>query len=265
MSFYYIKVAKEPEKLPGYGFRKADAEEIAIITQRLTRPTYSSLIHTEDSQSVHNYQFIREQSRKRRTPSACQKIPLSAHRKSTNDRRFTDWELQRVLRRLQKPTETSEHKRFFHDDDLRPAQAVTAVNRPKTGDEKTKFLERLVRPTTASRAKSVNGCHLCDEKSREKNKTLAPFEYVYANDTEFEQAVVEEIVERVRSSTHASTRGAKQCCRLTPARVDEVEIRKGLPLVSGLPRSNTVKEIVHRLHPPRFHGYRSATTPVSMS
>ncbi|XP_067687861.1 uncharacterized protein [Haliotis asinina] len=264
MSFYYIKVVKVPEKLPSYGFRKAEAEEIANITQRVTRPTYSSLIHTEDSLSVHNYQYIRQQSSKRRTPSACKKTPLSTSMQSTNDRRFNEWELQRVLRRLQKPTETSECKRFSNDDELTPARAATTVNRPKTVDERTKFLERLARPTTASRAKSVNDCHLCDEKSREKNKTLAPFEYEYADDNELEPAAVDEIVERVRSSTHASMRGSKQCGRLTPARVDEVVIRKGLPLVSGLPRSNTVKEIVHRLSPPRGHGYRTARTPIYM-
>lgn len=127
-----------------------------------------------------------------------------------------------------------------------------------------KSIEKLRRPTTATRAKTVNSCHLCyDHENKKKPEDLDAFDYDYSDDKVVPAEEVDYIVSRISAPTHASNKGQHSCVR-TPVYIDEVNIRENLPLLSGLRRSENVREITERLCPSRkHHGFTPQATTVT--
>lgn len=151
---------------------------------------------------------------------------------------------------------------FIPPDDS--AVPLEKLIRPKSvpGDERIKAFQQLSRPTTASRAKTLGDCVLCaDRQELQRKNTLVPFEYEYDDDRLVPPEELEEIVERVSAPTFAHK--AQRCPR-TPAHVDEMLLRRNVPLVSGLPRTATVRDIVRRLHPARGRHVTPPSTHISI-
>ncbi|XP_041374828.1 uncharacterized protein LOC121387701 [Gigantopelta aegis] len=270
MSCMYYRV--DPVALPpmSFGFRKVDEVELQEIVQRMTRPTYSSLLQKDIEQRfAHNYRYLRENNSRRRTPSACVRrrpattIPIGG---GTNSRQISERDIQRIFRRMQTQTQSSIYRTVYAEKPKLMRDPFSREGRVHFRDqmEKAKAFERLRRPTTASRAKDVSDCHTCsDQQLRSKFDLDVPLDYDYATEeTSVRPEELEFIVERVRATTF-SREDTKRCERLPPT-LDEVKIREKIPLVSGLARSKNVDEIVQRLHPSRRHGYKPEATEVTV-
>ncbi|KAK3595395.1 hypothetical protein CHS0354_008828 [Potamilus streckersoni] len=254
-----------------YGFRKVSSKELADILARVSRKTYNRQISTEEQRHTSNYEHLLSENGRQRTPSSCRKSTVL--RRDTfsagdaNKKRLTEHEMRMLLRRLQKPTETFKIATKKHEpnkveeDNLRQGKII----RTKSSDEvKTKVIAKYRRPTTASRAKSVDVCHLCyDHENKKEEEGPDAFDYDYADHTYVPPEEVSFIVERMLKPTLAS-RGGTSECKYGPPHIDEVKIRENLPLLSGLPRSRTVHEITERLSSKRKHAYRPEATQISV-
>lgn len=262
MSSMYYKVNPQKNHATLYGFKKVSASEIHEITVRLARKTYNRHLSTSEEQKrVHNYENIHDQVIWQRTPSACARRTSVQSTRCRSASRLSDREMQRLLRRLMKPTESilnAQHDVDDRDKDIKLGRIVRSTSEL---DEKTaKSVSRLSRPTTASRAKSAISCHLCyDHQNKGKDEPLDVFDYEYADDKTLPEEEMQFVTERMLQSTCVST-GTQKICTKSPAQLDEVKIREQLPLVSGLRRSKNVKEIVNRLYPqPRYRMTPMAT------
>lgn len=261
---YYKKSEPKPKSIPGYGFEKKKAWEVRDITERLSRPTYNRRLSADEATYMHNFDRSRENSAMRnRTPSSCgrRSAQSSSDRQRSATRRLTDREMQRLIRRLQRPTESFAIATTEPEDELHDLKHVRLV-RPPSGDEHTeKTVRRLRRPTTATMAKDLNECHLCYEHENKKHSDPPDaFDYEYIDTRCISPEEMDYIVSRMRVHTCSSAHGRR--CVKTPATAyfDEVKARENLPLLSGLARSKSVKEITNRLHPkPRYHMVPAAT------
>ncbi|XP_050419077.2 uncharacterized protein LOC126832368 [Patella vulgata] len=258
MSFYYYKIPQEKKEAKVYGNKKVEQNELNQITERVTRPTYSSSLIREQKR-LYNYINLRENARQR-PPTSCRKRPATASvlDNSKHSRRFTDREFTRMIRRLRKPTVSSRVSRVDYDTDTtEPTRMNSASTRPRTAEERTKSLSDLCRPTTASSCKSFDR-----DKYTGDNYNNHDYEYVYTSCAPPEE--IDFLIDRMSKTTIARSRGKVNCPRSPFVSAEsEFEFQRKLPLVSGLPKSRTIEEIVGRLYKPSRSGYRSQSTPVS--
>uniref|UniRef100_A0A0B6Z0F2 Uncharacterized protein n=1 Tax=Arion vulgaris TaxID=1028688 RepID=A0A0B6Z0F2_9EUPU len=272
MSGYYYRVTPEVATSQGYGFRKVCKSEIKEIVARLSKHTYNSRVDSQEPHKTHNYNNLNT-TLPPRTPTFCTRLAKD-HASGNMDvtRKLTEQELQRLLRRIQKPTRShllsrNEYAISYHGISI---ETPTKTLRPSTSNERERALQHLSRPTTASKAKHAMECYLCHDDDREMNKSLVPFEYMYANDKQVTNDEINCIVSRLGSSTRASDRGSTICDRLSPDYESVHAQSLHLPLVSGLARSRSVAEIVGRLYSnpgnnrrKHFHGYSAMTTQLT--
>lgn len=271
MSANYYRKPKPVLPTNSYGFKQVTAKELTEILNRVTRSTYSAKIHTEEQRQVNNYDRVLEESGRRSVLSVCSRDSLSrvssANSSNHNNKRLTEREMSRLIRRLQRPTTATAAQRFPNEemDNLKQGKIVRA----RSADVHTtnKLLAKLRRPTTATLAKTLNTCHLCYDHENKKNKAkpqeLDVFDYDYGEKKVVPAEEVDFIVGRVSQPTSASHKGRHSCRRL-PEYIDEVKIREDLPLLSGLSRSKTVDEITNRLYPARpKHGHFPQATQIT--
>ncbi|XP_059177171.1 uncharacterized protein LOC131956655 [Physella acuta] len=204
------------------------------------------------------------------TPALNDKDSTNSSRPPRTSKRLSDVELQRFLRRIQRPTISHQ---LSCKDNLSSDSTTTITDKGSVSaasvdsTDRQKAFNQLSRPTTASRAKNVAECYLCDEAERESNKTLVPFVYPYADDKALSREEVAKITSRVSTPTNASERGLATCVR-APINYDSVRaLSKDLPLICGLHRSKSVHHIVNRLHfnprPKRHHCHTTRATPIN--
>ncbi|KAH3752002.1 uncharacterized protein LOC127848771 [Dreissena polymorpha] len=277
MSGNYYKKVKTPPPPNAYGFRQVNSKELQEILKRVTKATYSAKLHTEEQRQVNNYELLLSDGGRRSVASACGR--RTASRISSTDtadgtvdsrsRRFTEREMLRHIRRLQRPTTaTSLHSRGYTDSDEAQNLKEGKLVRARSADVSShiaKSLVKLRRPTTATLAKTVHACHLCyDHENKKESDEPDAFDFDYCDEKVVLEEELDFIVERVSAPTFASNKSNISCQR-SPGYIDEVKIRENLPLLSGLRRSKTVKEITNRLFPSRrHHGFApQATTVVS--
>lgn len=255
MSFYYYRKPKPEEKVEGWGFKKVNSAELTGILDRVTRPTYNSRMSNMENTQVHNYRYTNSNFLARRSPTSCDRRRSASANLAHSQRRLSERELQRVVRRLRKPTVSYEASRYdflpAHEADVDPDRVI----RPRTapGEDREKAFQQLSRPTTASRAKTLGDCVLCaDREELEMKNSLVPFEYDYGDERSVRPEQLEDIVERISAPTFNHQR---QRCPRQPRPVNELQIRQKTPLASGLARSKSVKEIVQRLYSANRHRY----------
>lgn len=217
---------------------------------------------------THNYRYLNA-TPPPRTPSCCSRRTHCASYigQPGETRKLTDRELQRLLRRIQKPTRAQVLSRSDYSPNKENSSVQVATSRPATASEREKALQQLSRPTTASRAKQVNECYLCHEDEAELNKTPVPFVYLYTDNKTVTVEEVSNIVSRLSSATKASGHASTACYRLPPDFQDMYLQSVRLPLLSGLARTKSVAEIVNRLYGSKeskknrtFHGYSTTAT-----
>ncbi|CAG5135022.1 unnamed protein product [Candidula unifasciata] len=240
---------------------------MAEIVSRLTKSAHNRHVDTAESNKTHNNNQL-QPTLPPGTPSTCSKSTHSHLPEHMGDnRKLTDRELQRALRRIQKPTQSyllSKNYDRNEKEHISPTPCMST--RPFTSYERKKAFQHLRRPTTASRGKHATECYLCLDDERELNKTPAPFEYYYADD----KTVTKEEVECIVTRLVAPPGGMSTCSRLSPdySRLIAQSVR--LPLVSGLARSKSVADIVNRLYTSKgergeknYHGYSIPRTQIT--
>ncbi|XP_055870691.1 uncharacterized protein LOC106050687 [Biomphalaria glabrata] len=246
MSSYYYKVTPPPKPPVMIGTKRISQEELVDVVARLSRPSSAKMSGLTNSQQTTSSRF----------------------------KKRVELDLERFLRRIQRPTLSHQLSRqraeTTMDSDSRPATAP----RPLSRVELDKVLTQLSRSTAASRAKSAVECHLCGERDRELNKQLVPFVYPHADDRAVSEEEAGAIVARVSSATKSSERGGAAPCPRVPPDLDAVHaLSRDLPLLSGLRRSKSVAEVVHRLYSSqgrhglnqgrRPHKFTPQATPIS--
>ena len=267
-AMFYRKEVPKRKVIPQYGFDKKTADEVRAITSRLSaQSTYNRRLSANEPTYLNNYNLSRENSATRyRTPSACGKRSnLSTDnpsRQSSAGKRLSERDMQRLIRRLQRPTEsyvvstTTDHAEEYHVT----VKNGKVIQLEPPSEESNKIVRRIRRPTTASRAKDISDCHLCHDHTHKK-ETDPPdaFDYEYDATKFVAPEELDYIVSRMRVPTCSSAHGQRTCAK-TPITLDEVKIRETLPLVSGLGRSRNYKEITKRLFPkPRYRMLPDAT------
>ena len=162
---------------------------------------------------------------------------------------MSDKEIDKVVRRLRTPTISKLASEGMLDPAYEarlraqtPIRIGTEDKRPKTAAEYGKFMKRITRPTTASKSKHF--CIFCDDPSLECYMDLDFSD----ESSSVSREEIEEIVSRIQTPTVASLRGKPECKRLPANRCLPMTQREQLPLVSGLPRSSGVDQIVNRLY-----------------
>lgn len=268
MSAMYYKREVQPPPPVTYGFRKiASKQEENEITNRLIKSTYERKLYSNEAQQVSNYQYLIETGNRRRPPSSCTRTPTPSNTWK-DSKRLSERDMIRLLRRLMKPTESMYNAQIMSKKDEEQELKEGRISRSKTPSEaEEKVLRRVQRPTTASRAKKLNDCHLCYEhENKKENAPPDAFDYEYCEDrSKRKQDDMDELLRRVRTPTYSSVDkrrcGDDRKCPKTPVQIDEVKIRAQLPLVSGLSRTKNVKEIVNRLYPKPKYRIVPAATP----
>lgn len=278
MSANYYKKVKAPPPPNSYGFKQVSSKELQDILKRVTRSTYSAKLQTEEPGRLNNYEHLLIENGRHSVASACSRntVPSRISSATSTDsdlkpRRFTEREMSRLIRRLQRPTTASSVQRFHNEEaeELKQGKIVRAKSADVHSDRKT--LAKLRRPTTATLAKTLNSCHLCyDHENKKKPEELDAFDYDYCDDKVVPAEEVDFIVGRISQPTHssgshsASHKGVNFCQKLPQyTYIDEVKIRANLPLLSGLARSRNVKEITERLCPKRGHGFTPQATAIT--
>ena len=223
---------------------------------------------------LNNYDHLLAETGRHRVASACsRRTPSRLSSTATYDsetfgansepkpKRLTEREMSRLIRRLQRPTETFRRAISVpHNDEEKENLKQGKIVRPKSADVIEAKVAKLRRPTTATLAKTLNGCHLCHEHENKKNpEEPDAFDYDYSDPKVVPAEEMDYIVERMKTPTVSS---AKYLCSKAPEYVDEVKIRENLPLLSGLARSRTVKDITGRLYPKRR--YAPQATPITI-
>lgn len=263
---YYRREVQPPPPIT-YGYRKISSrQEENEITHRLLKSTYERKLYSEEATQVSNYQYLIETGNRRRPPSACTHTPTPSRK--SDSKRLSERDMIRLLRRLMKPTESLYNAQLMTNKEEEQELKEERICRTKTPSEaEDKVIRRVQRPTTASRAKKINDCHLCYEHENKSEKAPPDaFDYEYGIEVKKrKQEEVDEHLRRMRTPTYSSV-DKRQCgdnrkCPKTPSMIDEVKIRAQLPLVSGLSRTKNVKDIVNRLYPKPKYRIVPAATP----
>ncbi|KAL4217075.1 hypothetical protein ACF0H5_023531 [Mactra antiquata] len=264
MSGTYYKKVPPSQQPNSYGFKQVSPKELQDIVKRVSRATYSAKLHSEEPLKVNNYEHLLVDAGRRSVVSACSKRSHSRVSSATiGPRRLTEREMSRLLRRLQRPTTATAAMRYKNDemDDLKQGKIVRAKSADYSGNKKN--LDKLRRPTTATLAKDLNSCHLCYEhENKTRPDELDAFDYDYSSEKVVPAEEVEFIVGRISAPTLCSNGGRNYCQKL-PEYIDEVKIRRNLPLLSGLERSRNVNEITERLYRRRNVGITPQATQIT--
>ena len=162
--------------------------------------------------------------------------------------------IDRLVRRLQKPTLSklvaNGKVTLEYSDEIEEYQEKMRRRRPKSSKEQSKAIERVQRPTTASKRhvainEAVADKRLDDEVVKTQYSYYKGEERVLTKDEE------KKIVSRVMVKTNAFCGSLPHCPKIHNEEESlTLNQRKqyGLPLVSGLSRSQNVGEITTRLY-----------------
>ena len=217
-------------------------EELGEIVHRLQKPTRS----TEQTRAL-----LYHSSRATSSPTPCPRawVDTDDQPGRASKRPVSPRVIQRLVRRLQRPTISTMAADGTVSHEYEPIPVRPQSVPPRT-DHREKAMERIRRPTTASRLKLYDSCILCEELDMSPLRHRPPHGGVPA----VSEGNMEKIVTRMRTPTHASN-GCRVHCRKDAATpMSELLIqqqhRSDLPLVSGLPRSRTVADITNRMYTP---------------
>ena len=272
-----MRVVPEAMPLKVYGFKKVSKTEMEDIVNRLQRPT-----HCTESQNYSGEMWQASNVLPRAPFTLCRRTPSPADPTGTGSRPGTSKALlnsrvlQKIVRRLQRPTIST----MAAEGTIAPNYELEFGGKvrsetPRNVDEQEKLLERIQRPTTASRRKLFGHmqCLLCEDlQYSDVHETLRhmrhnevpshshgrrppmPMSPPAAQPPPEDAATGR--ASRARSATHASNGGKAACPRLPTAAAASsgghrvrVTTPSDLPLISGLARTEKVKDITGRLHP----------------
>lgn len=246
-----------------YGFEKVTAKAAKDIGTRLhsAQTVSTRAVHSE----LHRYQSSDSESalaRPSSSPPPLRLCPRAGTPEARKAKRLEREAFEDLLRRLQTPTLSVEVATGLHSDRQQTvdlgrgggggwATAVADGAPKQQRGSSARLLKRMTRPTTASMHKRVGVCALCwelDLSSELYDCWTSGYDLVTAQE-------LPAIVERLRSPTFSSGARSTPCrkCRSSAEAEADADSRPssssvGEPLLSGLRRSPTVKDIVDRLY-----------------
>lgn len=249
---YRVKYAPPDPKT--YGFQYLPQREVHAISRRL----YSTHTRTTESNEVERRLFAAnpESIRRTRPHSCCPRSavtefdPLAAIA-FAQAKSLTNEDLQKIIRRLQRPTTSFEMtaKATNHKEEEPEAPAAPVQMSEEAQHNVRKKIERLRRPTTSTLLKKLGACGYCDDKNIDTEKFNAKVESEKTKEQRFTAAEYQIAITRSRVPTQASLHGKNWCAKyLSETKNDLIFDRQSLPLLSGLRRSPNSKAITSRLH-----------------
>lgn len=239
MSYSYSRITPQDMEFKTYGFQRCSSREVYSIVRRLRSTTYNT--------ELYNGERFKEIPCPPRAPSAVCKKAKTADIEGRPPRPkpvFTsEKDLEKAFRRVRAQTIS----RMALEGKISPTYDNILIpqyggaNLDQSPHDQTKMMRRIMRPTTATRNRTWFST--LEEDNAYLENDIYDYEYVSARG-------IQDIVDRVSTPTMASEGGIGPKC---PKRKDS--IGKGatlneVPLVSGLPRSRNVDEIVNRLYTP---------------
>ncbi len=248
MSFSYSRVTPEATPLKLYGFNKVSGGELKSIIMRMQKHTHSTEPCLKDGKLAYTKRPFpppRPQS------GFCRKVALSEtdgwpERNGSGSRRLTPKMAERVARRLQKPTMSKMAARGLITPHYELTAEMAQETRSFSQEEQQKAIQRLTRPTTATKSKTF--CMYCLDPELDDY-----WDRDYSDDRQVSREAMDDIINRMRSPV---CQDAGRCRK----RKQSVHInRDELPLISGLDRSRNVEEIVARLHGRPAHSATNGT------
>lgn len=233
MSFAYTKVTPPLPSSKLYGFGKVPMSQMPEIIDRIAQSTHSSSI----SSAKIGPQVV---------PALCRKAPSDAAAPQKKAQ-VTDHDINKIVRRLRTPTIS----KLAAAGLLNPAyeakfrEEIPKPLRPKTASEYHKILKRIQRTTSSSRGKTFVSIY--------EDPQTAPYaELDFSNEDPVSKEEIDLITERVKVPTMAKKTSNQsawpECPRVPRGKCLSPQQRHELPLVSGLPKSKNVTEIVDRLY-----------------
>lgn len=154
-------------------------------------------------------------------------------------------EFQRLVRRLQRPT-TSYEVQIGRHRSCRDTGKFSLGKMPESEASQRKWLSRMARPTTASALKRLRACGYCNDPNLDIEKFEQKLHMELPVDPTLNEADCNQIVDRLRTPTHATLHGQYECFKY-PQEMKEKRLPRDLPLISGLKRSDNYMEITNRL------------------
>ncbi|XP_074641405.1 uncharacterized protein LOC141899148 [Tubulanus polymorphus] len=243
MSGMYYKVIPKAKAVKMYGYQKASPEKIEMINQRMLKPTNASMY------GLVEYKGDGQFRKRPHTACVCSRAPDDAVMTPNNKVYVDERTLNRIIRRLRTPTFCSQIGNADKDTDEMETDLQKFVRtKPISDAEEKKRLKRLMRPTTATNQKKVGCCYICEDS---RNSDI--MKECFCDDKVVPEAELEEIVWRMQKTTNAS-KGGKDMCRKAPEATKITIAYDRLPLMSGLPRTRKVNDIVNRLYKPKSNG-----------
>ena len=233
MSFSYYRIIPEPVSYRMYGFETVSAKQVQAINRRLQKPTYGT-------DFIHRQCFQTEASPPRPAPVTCKRaqsagVPSPDQQVASFS---TQRDLEKAIRRIAAPTlsRMAAEGKIAASYDTNFEQQSHNIEERTTIDQ-VKALQKIRRPTTASKT-----------KSRELQDEYVCIEYL--NKPAVTNEYIQTITDRVSTPTVASEGGIGPTCPKRRDSVGKKGFAKQMPLISGLERSKNVSEIVNRLYTP---------------
>lgn len=244
----YSRVLPRAPTLKMYGFQKVSDGEVRAIVGRLQRKTYNSTLQ-------HDYSHPKGLSPVRASSAPCRRNTpdLASAGTPAKHERKSSKEIERIFRRMRTPTLSYRAARGeitpLHElDDKRPEDQS-----PRSADEVKKSLRRITRPTTSTKTRTF--CTYCKDPDLEEWHDID-----FSDDKIVSQDQLDDIIKRVATPTVASEGGKTGRCRRRKDSVaTEMSKRRGLPLVSGMPRSQNIQEVTDRVYYQPFERQRRRT------
>ena len=259
MSSEYSRVVPQVMPMKVYGFKKVTRSELNNIINRLRKPTQSTetQLHSGELWQMSHVPPRAPFAFCGRTPTDFQCEPVAGSKPKISRTPVNGRTLQKIVRRLQRPTIST----MAADGSIAPNYELQIPNkistkRPKTADDQEKLMERIQRPTTASRRKLYGHkeCILCEDlhcsSVYDSVKCIQEVHRSYSSHDDVDGAL-----RRVRTPKYSGG-GNLRCPKLakhqSPSRSQSGQGSTKedtlAPLISGLARSPKVQDITERLY-----------------
>lgn len=245
MSGNYTRVLPKAVPVKLYGFNKVSPQDLNHIVMRLQKRTYNA-------NQTNDPRLRKLGPSGRPMSSVCRKVDLDNEVYRRRPRTAVSPQmLYRINRRMQRSTVSRRAAlglltpSYELDIDQRSISSASSSERPRTGSkEREKALNRLQRPTTATRRRQP--CALLEE-----NIQSGVADYYYSDEYFAPEDEIDEIVDRLTVTTVASRgrEGDEEVCEKADFKGQRKQ-GQNLPLISGLGRSRNVDEITDRLYKP---------------
>ena len=247
MSSLYRRIRVDVMPLKLYGFQKVSQEEMQEITNRMVKPTYNSELYSSGRVCPSPKNILSTHCRKA-TPGTDGFVVM-------RQKRARKEVVQRIVQRVRAPTVSVLAANGVVKPSYHQAGSENKPEKPLTKEERAKA--RYTRPTTASRNRVF--CGFCEDPA---NKDYLDIDF--SDDRQVPEEELDNIINRLQTPTMASRMLGGGRAKTPDSTDQQLELckrrrrsstsssvrgdRKSMPLMCGLERTRSAKEISDRLY-----------------